>query len=110
MNQGVRILTVFYSLFLIILGVLGFQQAGSTISLFSGVGFGIIIFYLSIMMMLEKKWAYVLNAFCALILTVIFGIRFYASHSFNTIAMTLFSFFVLILLSIEIYRFYGKSL
>ncbi len=85
------LLTAIYAILVITLGILGYQQAGSVISLVMGLIFGVILLFSAFYMTQEKKWAFILGILASSILLISFGYRFGITLGFMPGAMSLFS-------------------
>lgn len=103
-QKPVAILLFFYGALVAVLGVRGFQAAGSHASLYSGLFFGLLSLAGSILMLLEKNIGCYLGAFTSFCLAVAFCVRFRVTHSFMPAAMALLSFIVLISMIYQIYQ------
>ena len=95
MNRSIPFLTVMYALLVIILGIMGYRQAGSTISLLAGVGLGVLLLISIYFMYQRKAWSYILAAAITLILLIAFGIRFGKTLAFMPAAMAFLSLVVM---------------
>lgn len=101
MNRSVPFVTAIFALTDIMLGIIGYREAGSAISLFSGVISGLILLFCLYFMVIRRAWAYVLGAVVSAILLIAFGVRFAKTVSFMPGAMAIFSMILLALLSSE---------
>ena len=110
MKKSIPFLSLFFGVTVLSLGIMGYQQANSLISLIVGGSLGLIVIFGSIFMLMEKKWAYFFTLGFTFLLGVFFAVRFSMKEDFLNGAMTLFSGIVLIMLVIEIYHFYAKGL
>lgn len=91
MDRSVPFFIAFYALLVIVLGIMGYQYAGSMISLISGVVLGILLLISVYFMSRRQAWAYYFGTFLSLILLVVFCIRFGATYDFMPGAMAILS-------------------
>jgi len=89
--------TLIYGVILIVGGFAGYYQAQSMISLISGSLSGIAFIILSILMMMKKPYVAYIASALAIALTIVFGIRFAKTLSFETAALCLLSAYVVFL-------------
>jgi len=83
-----------YGVILIVGGFAGYYKANSMMSLYAGIGSGILIILLSILMTMKKPYVDYIAAFLVLALTIFFGFRFYKTHAFHNVAICLLSAYV----------------
>jgi uncharacterized membrane protein (UPF0136 family) len=68
-----------YGLLLIALGAMGYQKTGSAVSLYVGVGMGIVLFISSIGMLKQTPWGSYTALILTLLLTITFAFRYTAT-------------------------------
>lgn len=106
MHQIAQFLTTFYSLIVMILGFIGYQQGGSLLSLIIGGGLGLILFLFCIGMYQKKKWAPIGALVIVLILFFSFLYRFNTTIGFMPAILALFSGIISYLLIRKLYSTY----
>ena len=110
MKKNTPIWTLVYASAVFCLGILGYQQAGSLASLITGGILGLLVAICAIFMLMNKKIAYYLSTGLVLFLGIFFSIRFSIKQDFLFGSLALFSAIILLLLVLEIYRFYSPGL
>jgi uncharacterized membrane protein (UPF0136 family) len=108
MNRSVSFVAAVYAILVIILGIMGFQ-AGSAVSMVSGLISGIIMLFSAYHMSLRKTWSYVLGTIVALILLIVFCIRFGKTTDFMPGAMAIFSLIVAAMVWVQAYHLIRKK-
>ncbi|HSW72166.1 MAG TPA: TMEM14 family protein [Chlamydiales bacterium] len=98
MDRSVPVFITIYGLLVIVLGIMGYQQAASTISLISGLICGILLIIFSIYMRKRLPFAYFTGAGISLLLLIVFCIRFGKTLSLMPGLMAILSIISLVLL------------
>ncbi|HSX26642.1 MAG TPA: TMEM14 family protein [Chlamydiales bacterium] len=65
-----------YGLILIILGIYGYYQAGSQMSLYVGSGMGLLVCLGAVAMFAKQGWAFGFSLFLTILLTAMFAYRY----------------------------------
>jgi len=96
-------LVLFYALFILLGGIMGYVQAGSKASLISGLCFGTFLLGASFLLLQKKKAGYWLALSLVLLLEAFFIWRFSKSlHFFPSGFLSLLSLFVIIVLTLKL--------
>lgn len=98
MDRSTPFIAAVYAVIVMMLAIMGYKQAGSTISLVSGTSMGVLLLICLYFIMKRKTWAFVLGTVVTALLLVVFCIRFGVTSSFMPGAMAVFSMIVLVLL------------
>lgn len=98
MDRSVPVFITIYGLLVIVLGIMGYQQAASTISLISGLFFGILLLIVSLFMRKRQPFAYFTGAGISLLLLIVFCIRFGKTLSLMPGLLAILSIIALVLL------------
>jgi len=101
MNRTAPFITTVYALLVLMLGIMGYRQAGSVISLVMGVSLGILLLVSVIFMLKGQKWAYGVGLLLSILLLIVFGFRFGATKDFMPAAMSLLSGIVVVTLLVQ---------
>ena len=100
------IFLLFYATLVFALGIVGYKEAGSLASLYSGVIFGIITCLAAFLMLADRPLGCYLGALSAGVLAIVFCLRFQKSRDFTPAAMALCSVIVLFNMGYQIYQIY----
>jgi uncharacterized membrane protein (UPF0136 family) len=73
---------VVYALFLVAGGVMGWVKASSLMSLYAGVGSGLLLLILSHFIYRKQRWAIIAASILVAMLALFFGIRFVKTGNF----------------------------
>lgn len=93
-----------YGVILIVGGLMGYYYAGSIASLLSGTISGVVILFMSYLLMAKKPYVEYITLALTILLTVVFSLRFSKTQAFSMIVLTLFSAYVSFLVLLKIFQ------
>lgn len=98
-------LTLLYGLTVLFLGFIGYQTAGSTMSLVAGSGLGAFVIVSSVFMIKQRRKADFVALFLSLLLMTVFFIRYWATQGVMPLAMGVISACMILFQTIRLLKF-----
>lgn len=97
-------LSLTFGLLILVMGFIGYTSAQSNISLIMGSCFGAFMMLSAVFMFKKKIAAFYIGLVLAAILFMSFLFRYFKTHSFMTITMSIISAFIVLLLIFNIIK------